>query len=138
MRAARGLLAVAVLAAACAVVAAVATANTITGGSALLGSGVSTISTCETSTLTFPQRALDNTASHNVTSLKVSTIDPACSGATLTVTLESGTYSIWCPVPGHAAQGMKTSFSASGGSGVSATTTSATTTDSGGGGAAWG
>ena len=91
MRAARGLLAVAVLAAACAVVAAVATANTITGGSALLGSGVSTISTCETSTLTFPQRALDNTASHNVTSLKVSTIDPACSGATLTVTLINST-----------------------------------------------
>jgi len=68
---------------------------------------------------------------------KTALIKPGKS-ATLTVTLESGTYSIWCPVPGHAAQGMKTSFSASGGSGVSATTTSATTTDSGGGGAAWG
>ena len=58
--------------------------------------------------------------------------------ATLAVTLKSGTYSIWCPVPGHAAQGMKTSLSVGGATGVSATTTSATTTASGGGGEAWG
>ncbi len=31
--------------------------------------------------------------------------------ATLTVTLKSGSYTLWCPVPGHAAQGMKTSLS---------------------------
>jgi len=56
--------------------------------------------------------------------------------ATLTVTLKSGTYSVWCPVAGHAAQGMKTSLSVAGGTSVAATTTSATTTS--GGGAAWG
>ena len=66
---------------------------------------------------------------------KTALIKPGKS-ATLTVTLKSGTYSVWCPVPGHAAQGMKTSLSVSGSSGVSATTTSATTTSSGG--AAWG
>jgi uncharacterized cupredoxin-like copper-binding protein len=51
---------------------------------------------------------------------------------TLTVTLKRGTYSLWCPVPGHAALGMKTSVrvgSAAGGGGTTSTT---------GGGAAWG
>jgi uncharacterized cupredoxin-like copper-binding protein len=55
--------------------------------------------------------------------------------ATLAVTLKSGTYALWCPVPGHAAKGMKTSITvpaSTGGGG--ATTTSDTTT----GGAAWG
>lgn len=64
--------------------------------------------------------------------------------ATLTVTLRSGTYFIWCPVPGHAALGMKTSLkavSSSGsgsgaGSGAGSGTTTPTTT--GGGGEAWG
>ncbi len=63
--------------------------------------------------------------------------------ATLAVTLRSGTYAIWCPVPGHAAQGMKSSITVpaavSGGTGgtgggATTTTTSGTTTD----GAAWG
>ena len=68
---------------------------------------------------------------------KTALIKPGKS-ATLAVTLKSGRYSIWCPVPGHAAQGMKVSVTVPGGTAVSATTTSATTTDSGGGGTAWG
>jgi plastocyanin len=64
--------------------------------------------------------------------------------AVLLVTFKRGAYSLWCPVPGHAAQGMKAkllTITQSGG--VSPTTTSAgggsggTTTD-GGGGEAWG
>jgi uncharacterized cupredoxin-like copper-binding protein len=62
--------------------------------------------------------------------------------ATLTVTLEAGTYVLWCPVPGHAARGMKTSITVpgttTGGSGGSSgggtTSTPDTTTD----GEAWG
>jgi len=64
----------------------------------------------------------------------------------LLVTLKKGAYSIWCPVPGHAALGMKATVTvptASGGGGGGAVTTSGggggagdTTTDSGG--AAWG
>jgi uncharacterized cupredoxin-like copper-binding protein len=57
--------------------------------------------------------------------------------ATLTVTLSAGTYTLWCPVPGHAAQGMKTSLTVAGGGGTTSTTP-ATTTTSGGGGGAWG
>jgi hypothetical protein len=62
----------------------------------------------------------------------------------LLVTFKRGAYSLWCPVPGHAARGMKAkllTITQSGG--VSPTTTSAgggsggTTTD-GGGGEAWG
>ena len=58
--------------------------------------------------------------------------------ARLTVTLEAGAYTLWCPVPGHAAKGMKTTLrvaGASGGGGAPATTTTGTT---GGGGDAWG
>lgn len=65
--------------------------------------------------------------------------------AVLVVTLKSGSYSLWCPVPGHAAQGMKASFKIAaastggggggGGYGGGATTTDTTSTD---GGAAWG
>ena len=46
--------------------------------------------------------------------------------AKLTVTLKAGHYAIWCPVPGHAALGMKTSLTASGSasSGGGGTTTS--------------
>lgn len=62
--------------------------------------------------------------------------------AVLLVTIKSGTYSLWCPVPGHAAQGMKSSLFAvesvsGGGSAGGVTTSGGTTTDSGGG-AAWG
>jgi uncharacterized cupredoxin-like copper-binding protein len=61
--------------------------------------------------------------------------------ATLTVTLRAGTYTLWCPVPGHAAQGMKTSLKVGGSStgvGETTTTTPAPTTTNGGGGEAWG
>jgi uncharacterized cupredoxin-like copper-binding protein len=64
--------------------------------------------------------------------------------AVLLVTIKSGTYSLWCPVPGHAAQGMKSSLfavqSVSGGGSAGGVTTSSggTTTDDSGGGAAWG
>jgi plastocyanin len=52
---------------------------------------------------------------------------------TLTVTLKSGTYKIWCPVPGHAALGMKASVKVAGGS-SGGTSGGGTTT----GGGAWG
>ncbi|MGZ4399452.1 MAG: plastocyanin/azurin family copper-binding protein [Gaiellaceae bacterium] len=53
----------------------------------------------------------------------------------LKVTLRAGTYHIWCPVPGHAAKGMKATItvagaSSSGGSGGQTTTSSSTTTKS--------
>ena len=58
------------------------------------------------------------------------------------VTLKAGKYSIWCPLPGHAALGMKASVtvpgsttSGSGGTYGGATTTAPTTTSSG---EAWG
>ena len=64
--------------------------------------------------------------------------------AVLLVTLKQGAYSLWCPVPGHAARGMKAKLTAptpaGGGGGGAVTTTSSgggTTTDDGGG-AAWG
>jgi plastocyanin len=50
---------------------------------------------------------------------------------TLLVHLKSGKYSLWCPVTGHAALGMKATISAGG-----AAPTSGTTTSGGGGG--WG
>lgn len=60
--------------------------------------------------------------------------------AVLVVDLKSGPYAIWCPVPGHAAQGMKASLavpaaSAGGGSPAGTSTSTDTSTDSG---AAWG
>jgi plastocyanin len=57
--------------------------------------------------------------------------------AVLLVTLKSGAYSLWCPVPGHAALGMKAkvTVSTAGGGATPATTSSDTSTDSG---AAWG
>lgn len=36
--------------------------------------------------------------------------------AVLAVTLRAGSYSLWCPVPGHAAQGMKAAFRVTGSS----------------------
>lgn len=56
--------------------------------------------------------------------------------ARLAVTLAAGTYTLWCPVPGHAARGMKTRLTVAGAAKPAATT--AGTTTSGGGGAAWG
>ena len=69
---------------------------------------------------------------------KTKLIQPGKS-AVLLVTLKHGAYSLWCPVPGHAARGMKakvtTPTPAGGGSGGGTTTTSGgdsgTTTDSG-------
>jgi uncharacterized cupredoxin-like copper-binding protein len=57
---------------------------------------------------------------------------------TLTVTLGAGSYRVWCPIPGHAALGMKTTLVATGAAagGSGATTTDLTTT--GGGGKEWG
>jgi uncharacterized cupredoxin-like copper-binding protein len=59
--------------------------------------------------------------------------------AVLLVTLKEGSYSVWCPVPGHATKGMKTSLSvtgvAQGGAGRATTSGGGgggdTTTDSG-------
>jgi plastocyanin len=47
--------------------------------------------------------------------------------ARLTVALEAGTYSLWCPVPGHAARGMKAKLVA--GAATGTTTTTDTDTD---------
>ena len=49
--------------------------------------------------------------------------------AALVVDLRSGRYALWCPVPGHAAQGMKATLTAPGAGGAAgSTTTSADTT----------
>lgn len=61
--------------------------------------------------------------------------------ATLAVTLRSGSYSLWCPIPGHAAQGMKAALIVSGrssGSGGGAPAPGGGTDTSTGSGAAWG
>jgi Sulfocyanin (SoxE) domain len=54
--------------------------------------------------------------------------------AVLVVTLRSGRYSLWCPIPGHAAKGMKTALTLPGrttGPPTPATSTTSTTTDPG-------
>jgi uncharacterized cupredoxin-like copper-binding protein len=69
---------------------------------------------------------------------KTSSIAPGHS-ATLIVTLKSGKFSVWCPMPGHAALGMKatvTVLAASGGISTNSTTTD--TGGGGGGGGGWG
>jgi hypothetical protein len=55
---------------------------------------------------------------------KTKLIQPGKTGVLL-VTLKRGAYSLWCPVPGHAAQGMKATLTAPGG--AAATTTGAGT-----------
>jgi uncharacterized cupredoxin-like copper-binding protein len=62
-------------------------------------------------------------------SMRTPMIKPGKS-AVLLVTLRSGSYAVWCPVPGHAAQGMKATL-ARAGSGAG-TSTQTTTTDTGG------
>ena len=56
------------------------------------------------------------------------TIKPGTSRS-VTVTLKAGTYTLWCPQPGHAALGMKTTLKAgsgtTGGTGGTTTTTKA-------------
>jgi plastocyanin len=68
---------------------------------------------------------------------KLATIAPGKS-RTLTVKVKGGTLSVWCPMPGHAALGMKTSLkvhgAAAAGGGAGAGTT---TTPVGGGGDTW-
>ncbi len=59
---------------------------------------------------------------------KTAMIKPGTS-ATIAVTLRSGSYSLWCPLPGHAARGMKAALTVGGGSSGPA----GTTTSSGGG-----
>ena len=49
--------------------------------------------------------------------------------AVLLVTLRQGVYSLWCPVPGHAAQGMKATLSLAGSKAASTTSTTTTSTD---------
>jgi len=49
--------------------------------------------------------------------------------AVLVVDLRSGSYALWCPVPGHAARGMKSSLALPGAAVTSNTTTTTTTTD---------
>jgi plastocyanin len=66
-------------------------------------------------------------------SAKTKLIQPGKTGVLL-VTLKQGVYSLWCPVPGHAAQGMKAELiapTAAGGAGPMTTTSDTTTTDSG-------
>jgi len=51
--------------------------------------------------------------------VRVPTIAPGATRS-VTVKLTGGKLSLWCPLPGHAALGMKTSFKVSGGSAGSA------------------
>jgi len=50
--------------------------------------------------------------------------------AVLLVDLRSGSYALWCPVPGHAAQGMKATLARAGSGGT--TSTQPATTDTSG------
>jgi uncharacterized cupredoxin-like copper-binding protein len=72
---------------------------------------------------------------------KTALIKPGGSSV-LTATVKAGSYSLWCPVPGHAAQGMKAKLTVTGasslggtGTGGGPTTPDGMTTD---GGTAWG
>jgi plastocyanin len=58
---------------------------------------------------------------------KTKLIQPGKS-AVLLVTLKQGVYSLWCPVPGHAARGMKAKVIAPGAGGATGTTTTTGTT----------
>ncbi len=51
--------------------------------------------------------------------------------AVLLVDLRSGTYALWCPVPGHAAQGMKATLARSGTDATTSAHTTSTTDTSG-------
>jgi len=55
------------------------------------------------------------------------TIKPGKS-AVLVVDLRSGSYALWCPIPGHAARGMKSSLALPGAAATTTTTTTADTT----------
>ena len=65
-------------------------------------------------------------------------IKPGAS-AVLAATLRAGSYSLWCPVPGHAAQGMKAALKVTGTSTAGGSSTGGTTTGtSTGSGVPWG
>jgi plastocyanin len=59
---------------------------------------------------------------------RTAVIKPGKSGV-LVVDLRSGSYALWCPVPGHAARGMKATVHLAGAAAATTTTTSTTTTD---------
>lgn len=59
--------------------------------------------------------------------VKMSAIHPGATRS-MTVTLAGGKLSLWCPVPGHAALGMKTSLKVSGGTGTTGGGTTSTGT----------
>src|SRR5262245_33430058 len=63
----------------------VAAAATLGIASSTLGSGQAAVTACDPTRVTYPARAVDT--SGNVTSLTVASIDVACAGATITVTL---------------------------------------------------
>jgi uncharacterized cupredoxin-like copper-binding protein len=69
-------------------------------------------------------------AGPGLTTKKTKTIKPGAS-ATLAVTLKSGAYTVWCPMPGHAALGMKATVTVPGPAPAHTTTTTA-------GGGGWG
>jgi uncharacterized cupredoxin-like copper-binding protein len=63
-------------------------------------------------------------------SRRTPTIKPGKS-AVLVVTLRSGRYALWCPVPGHAAQGMKATLSLAGAKSTTSTPTGTSGTTTG-------
>jgi plastocyanin len=56
---------------------------------------------------------------------------PPGKSAVLLVTLKRGAYSLWCPVPGHAARGMKARLTTPGASSSTGTTATTATTGTG-------
>jgi uncharacterized cupredoxin-like copper-binding protein len=80
-------------------------------------------------------------AGPGVSTKKTAMIKPGKT-ATLKVSLKAGTYTLWCPVPGHAAKGMKTTLIVAGAAGgptppVTTTDTGSSGGGGGGGGDAW-
>lgn len=67
--------------------------------------------------------------------VKIAHIAPGAT-RTLTVKVAGGTLSLWCPVPGHAALGMKASLAVKGAAASGGASSGGTTTT--GGGNAWG
>lgn len=67
---------------------------------------------------------------------KLATIAPGKT-RTLTVKVAGGKLAVWCPLPGHAALGMKTSLKISGAAAGGGTGSPGTTAPVGGGGDSW-
>ena len=71
----------------------------------------------------------------------VKKLSPIAPGKSRTLTVQftkSGTVAVWCPMPGHAALGMKTSLKVSGGTASVPPPGVSTTSDTSTGGDAWG